>query len=120
METIGVLFFLLIAGMAFWVLIFLATFLPYIIGGYKLDIFFPKLADKIFGEGDPNAVRSYPVAGEEGYGAATVEVKSETIVEVSQESTTVVEETEVTITSEESDNKPEESSEQDAEDNKEE
>lgn len=64
METIGVLIFLLIIGMAMWMLIFLASFVPFIITGFALDLYAPKIANKIFGEADPNAVRSYPVAGE--------------------------------------------------------
>lgn len=49
MSSIGFLAFILIACMAFWVLIFLAGILPYWIGLYILEQYKPKLAAKLAG-----------------------------------------------------------------------
>lgn len=49
MSSLGFLTFIVIAVMAFWVLIFLVGVLPYWIGLYILEQFKPKLAAKLAG-----------------------------------------------------------------------
>ena len=47
METLGILFFFMIIGMAFWMLIFLGTFVPYMATLILLDKVNPALAEKL-------------------------------------------------------------------------
>ena len=47
METLGVLFFLFVMGMGFWVLIFLATFIPYWLTLVAVEKVNPELAAKL-------------------------------------------------------------------------
>lgn len=47
METLGILIFFGVIGMAFWMLIFLGTFVPYMITLILLDKFNPALAEKL-------------------------------------------------------------------------
>jgi hypothetical protein len=49
MSSLGFLIFVLVACMAFWVLIFLSAILPYWIGLYIIEQFNPKLAAKLAG-----------------------------------------------------------------------
>ena len=49
METIGILFFFLIAGMAFWLLIFLISFIGIWVGLLGLDKLSPKLVENLIG-----------------------------------------------------------------------
>lgn len=46
LRFFGFLLFLMIAGMAFWLLIFLANFIPYWIIGAIKERFFPKKEEK--------------------------------------------------------------------------
>jgi fatty acid desaturase len=45
----GILFFVFMLVLAFWVLIFLASFVPFMAVGLLLDYYFPELSEKIFG-----------------------------------------------------------------------
>jgi hypothetical protein len=47
METLGLFFFFMVIGMAFWMLIFLASFVPYMATLLLLDKVNPKLAEKL-------------------------------------------------------------------------
>ncbi|PCJ89834.1 MAG: hypothetical protein COA57_00525 [Flavobacteriales bacterium] len=56
METLGVLTFLAIIGMAFWLLIFLALFIPFWITLFFVQQINPKLANRLVGsKEDPQA-----------------------------------------------------------------
>jgi hypothetical protein len=47
METLGILLFFAILGMAFWMLIFLGAFVPYMITLLLLDKVNPSLAERL-------------------------------------------------------------------------
>ena len=47
MATLGVFMFFAVIGMAFWLLIFLATFIPYVATLLILDKINPALAEKL-------------------------------------------------------------------------
>jgi Na+-transporting methylmalonyl-CoA/oxaloacetate decarboxylase gamma subunit len=49
METAGVLLFLAIMTLVFWILIFLVTFVPYMVTLLILDKVNPELANKLAG-----------------------------------------------------------------------
>lgn len=49
MEYLGVFLFLLIATMAFWLLIFLVLFIPYWVTLQMIDSFNPELGERLFG-----------------------------------------------------------------------
>ncbi|MDA9563119.1 hypothetical protein N9R81_00425 [Flavobacteriales bacterium] len=47
MQTLGIFLFFCVIGMAFWMLIFLASFLPYVATLLILDKVNPQLAEKL-------------------------------------------------------------------------
>lgn len=49
MEYLGVLLFFIIFTMAFWLLIFLALFIPYWATLQIIDTFNPELGERLFG-----------------------------------------------------------------------
>lgn len=57
METLGILFFLCVMGLGFWVLIFLALFVPFWIKLLIIEKINPKLAEKIANLGDRSKLK---------------------------------------------------------------
>jgi protein-S-isoprenylcysteine O-methyltransferase Ste14 len=50
MAYLGTLLFFLVITMAFWLLIFLAMFIPYWITLQVIDTFNPELGERLFGD----------------------------------------------------------------------
>jgi len=60
MAYLGVLLFFAVITMAFWLLIFLAMFLPYWITLQVIDTFNPELGERLFGDKSAKEVTTLP------------------------------------------------------------